>query len=107
MNLFDMVFTYKNKVRGVIKDYSKARPKISQDKTLIAARTFSRELGSEMKFIKKVNQLLSDPIIEMNKDKHLTLTMPVDWLDNNKALRIVFSLDTSEPLSAYFVEESQ
>lgn len=106
MNLIDMILTYKNKDRGVIRDESEVKAGPDRDNTFMAAREVASDLGRELDIVNKVNELLSAPIIEPNKNKHLTLTMPVRWL-NDRPLRIVFSLETGTPLSAYFIDEDE
>ena len=81
------------------------KPKIHYTRNM--AVKYSQALTIELDIIKMVSDLLSLPKVTYNKGIHLKLTMPeISWLNNSKPLVILFCLESSEPIYAYFRDES-
>lgn len=110
MNILDKIFNWQNKERGHITDESSVPiyndTVIKSMATRKAAREFMGELMSELALVNKINILLNEPIDKYNPEKHLKATFaPHTWLNNGKCLVIIFSLETTEPISAYFKDD--
>ena len=109
VDLFKMLLSAIGKERDVIVDEA---PLSDGEKrshaTFQNVKRMANELENEFMLIGRVNCLLEAPVVEVNKDKHLALTLrSKQWLNNGKRLTIVFSLETTEPICAYFKEEDE
>ena len=105
MNIIDKIFTYKNKKRAVISDKSEV---LQRYDTTRAAKIFAEDFMQELSLVGRVNKLLNSPHIEYSKHQHLKLTLPLtEWLDDSRGLCVLFSIDTGEPVCAYFEEAKE
>jgi len=96
-NIFKMLLNY-GKERAVISDKSIG---VCKAETRIAAKRYYEAIEIAIKNLQELNELLNNPLVEFNGDKHLMLTMPCD-LSDGAPLIILFCLDNNEPICAYF-----
>jgi len=105
MKIIDYIFTWKNKKRAEITEEASGDRAIKNIETKNKACRFADALMGEMGWISRIDELLSAPLVAHNKDRHLKLTLPeLDWLNYGMPLTILFCLETSEPICAYFEE---
>ncbi len=71
----------------------------------ISAKKFAEELQNVFYPTKELNDLLNTPVIEWDENKHLKITFFYrEWLNGGEPLTICFSLETGDPIYAYFKE---
>lgn len=108
IDIIDMIFNWKGKVRALITDNSAEPTRDSKESVRCAAIEYGDKSEGQLLLIKNINDLLNSPLVNWDRNKHLKLTLPPrEWLNKGKSLIILFSLETSKPITAYFENETE